>query len=70
MKVILAILGILAIVATAVPAAAQMGNKAGGGGGQRQEKKEDAKPKVDEKGYKSSLDRIPDQKYDPWGKVR
>ena len=53
-----------------MPAAAQMGNKAGGGGGQRQEKKEDAKPKVDEKGYKSSLDRIPDQKYDPWGKVR
>jgi hypothetical protein len=28
------------------------------------------KKKGDDKGYKSALDRIPDQKFDPWGKVR
>jgi hypothetical protein len=33
---------------------------------------EDKKPRVDEKDYKSALDRIPaaEQKVDPWGNVR
>jgi hypothetical protein len=32
----------------------------------------DTHPKVDEKAYKSALDRIPDskEKYDPWGIAR
>jgi hypothetical protein len=35
-------------------------------------KTEEKKVKVDEKAYKSALDRIPDpkQKYDPWQNVR
>jgi hypothetical protein len=28
------------------------------------------KKRVNEKDYKSSLDRLPDQKYDPWAKTR
>jgi hypothetical protein len=41
------------------------------GGGYRGPPVED-KPKVDEKAYKSALDRIPtpDKKYDPWGVAR
>ena len=37
-----------------------------------QQKTEEKKNKVDEKAYKSALDRIPDpkQKYDPWQNVR
>jgi hypothetical protein len=28
------------------------------------------KKRVNDKDYKSSLDRLPDQKYDPWAKTR
>jgi hypothetical protein len=65
MKTLLSILGIVAVLAAAAPAAAQMK-------GGKKEHQETAQPKkkVDEKGYKSALDRIPDQKFDPWGKVR
>jgi hypothetical protein len=56
----------MAALATAMPAAAQMkGGKKGHSEDTTQPKK-----KVDEKGYKSALDRIPDQKFDPWSKVR
>jgi Spy/CpxP family protein refolding chaperone len=31
---------------------------------------QDQKPKVDDKDYHSALDRLPDQKYDPWRGTR
>ena len=65
MKTFLSILGIVAVLATAVPAAAQMK-----GGKKGHQETAQPKKKVDDKGYKSALDRIPDQKFDPWGKVR
>ncbi|HML14635.1 MAG TPA: hypothetical protein VK456_15115 [Xanthobacteraceae bacterium] len=66
MKAFVSILSILAVLATAAPAAAQMkGGKKG-----HDEAAQPKKKNVDEKGYKSALDRIPDQKFDPWGKVR
>lgn len=46
----------------------------GMGGGKKQAKQEqpttDQKKKGDDKGYKASLSRIPDQSYDPWRGVR
>jgi hypothetical protein len=65
MKTLLSILGIVALLASAAPAAAQMK-----GGKKGHQETAQPKKKVDEKGYKSALDRIPDQKFDPWGKVR
>jgi hypothetical protein len=41
--------------------------------GQPDEKKDTRSPeqkKKDESAYKDAVGRIPDQKYDPWGKVR
>jgi hypothetical protein len=67
MKAFLSILSILALLATAGPAAAQM---KGGKKGHNDETAQPKKKNVDDKGYKSALDRIPDQKFDPWGKVR
>ncbi len=66
MKTLLSILSILAVLATAPPAVAQMK------GGKKGHNQDTAQPKkkADDKGYKSALDRIPDQKFDPWGKVR
>jgi hypothetical protein len=32
--------------------------------------KEPPKKRANEKEYKSSLDRLPDKKYDPWAKTR
>jgi hypothetical protein len=31
---------------------------------------EEPKAKVDDKDYKAALDRLPEQKHDPWGTVR
>ena len=44
------------------------GRKHGGG----EQKSEEKKPKVDDKAYKSALDKLPDQKKDndPWRNVR
>jgi hypothetical protein len=65
MKALVSSLGIVAVLATAAPAAAQMK------GGKKGHSHETGQPKkADDKGYKSALDRIPDQKFDPWGKVR
>jgi hypothetical protein len=39
----------------------------------KEEKKDDKTPeqrKAEEKAYKDAITRIPDQKFDPWGKVR
>jgi hypothetical protein len=62
----LAILGALATVSTTLPAHAQ-GKP---GRGPTSPAGPEPKKKVDDKGYKSSLERIPDQKFDPWGKIR
>ena len=58
---------------TALPAQAQMM----GGGGKRGNtsdlrRPDDKKPVIDEKAYKSALERIPEpkEKYDPWGVAR
>jgi hypothetical protein len=65
MKALLCVLGVAVVLATAAPAAAQMK-----GGKKGHQESGQPKKKVDDKGYKSALDRIPDQKFDPWGKVR
>ncbi|KWV60649.1 hypothetical protein AS156_28520 [Bradyrhizobium macuxiense] len=56
---------VLALIAT--PALAQ-GRRGGGG----QDKQTEKKPQIDEKAYKSALDRIPEpkEKYDPWGMTK
>jgi hypothetical protein len=49
------------------------GGKGGMGKGLPDEKKDTRSPeqkKKDENAYKDAVGRIPDQKYDPWGKVR
>lgn len=65
MKALVSILCIAAVLATAAPADAQMK-----GGKKGHQESAQPKKKADDKGYKSALDRIPDQKFDPWGKVR
>ena len=58
----------LAIVSLTVPALAQSrGNRNAAA-----TRKTEAAPKIkaDDKGYKAALDRLPAQKYDPWGTVR
>jgi|HubBroStandDraft_1064217.scaffolds.fasta_scaffold929624_1 hypothetical protein len=68
-----------ALLMCAAPAYAQMGGGMGGKGGQPMgkgmpdEKKDARSPeqkKKDESAYKDAVGRIPDQKFDPWGKVR
>jgi hypothetical protein len=73
-----------ALLMCAAPAYAQMGGGMGGGGlggsrggqmgkGQPEEKKDTRSPeqkKKDESAFKDAVGRIPDGKYDPWGKVR
>jgi hypothetical protein len=59
----------LAIASLTVPLSSQAtarGNKQHAAG----QKTAEPKNKADEKGYKSALDRLPTQKYDPWGVVR
>lgn len=64
----------LTVVASlmAVPAYSQsaLGKRPGNGG--YDGPPPDNKPKIDEKAYKSALERIPepDKKYDPWGVAR
>jgi hypothetical protein len=64
-----------ALLMCAAPAYAQMGGKGGQpmGKGMPDEKKDARSPeqkKKDESAYKDAVGRIPDQKFDPWGKVR
>jgi hypothetical protein len=63
---VLATLAVLATASTTTPAHAQ----AKPGRGPTSPAAPEPKKKVDDKGYKSSLERIPDQKFDPWGKIR
>jgi hypothetical protein len=66
-----------ALLVSAAPAYSQMGGGLAGGRGmpkgQPDEKKDTRSPeqkKKDENAYKDAVGRIPDQKFDPWGKVR
>ena len=73
-RVILAIAA--ALLVYAAPAHAQMGTPRGKGGKMGKgltEEKDTRSPeqkKKDERAYKDAVRRIPDQKFDPWGKVR
>ncbi len=59
------------IVAMAMPAYAQgMGGSGKKGHHKQDQATDDQKKKPDDKGYKASLSRIPDQQYDPWKGVR
>jgi hypothetical protein len=68
-----------ALLMCAAPAYAQMGGGGGMGKGGKMgkglpdEKTDTRSPeqkKKDESAYKDAVGRIPDQKFDPWGKVR
>ena len=77
MRVFRIVLAAAAMVALTASAQAQMGqgmtssanrqNDRPGGAPPPQEKHA---PRANEKDYKSSLNRLPDQKYDPWAKTR
>jgi len=79
MRGLLAILAVAVFVALTGSAEAQMTqpgsmtssanrqNDRPGGAPPPQEK---PTKRANEKDYKSALDRLPDQKYDPWGKTR
>jgi hypothetical protein len=61
----------------AVPAYSQMGSQSisrpMSGAGAPEKKKDEKSPeqkKKEEKAFKDAISRIPDQKFDPWGKVR
>jgi hypothetical protein len=63
------IIATAAVASMTLPAYSQQFNKGSGG---RSPYPVDDRPKVDEKAYKSALERIPepDKKYDPWGVAR
>jgi hypothetical protein len=62
----------LTLVTSLAPPAHSQGLGSKGGGGASAYPAENLPPKVDEKAYKSALDRIPEpsKKYDPWGVAR
>jgi len=70
------LLVVLAVLALTLSAQAQMGQ--GMTGGKEIERRQGGAPppqekpskRANEKDYKSSLDRLPDQKFDPWAKTR
>jgi hypothetical protein len=64
----LAIATIIAALATPVLAQDTAGSNKHHGGEKR--KNEPPKAQVDDKDYKAALDRLPQQKHDPWGTVR
>jgi hypothetical protein len=73
MRILLVVLAVVALTASAQAQMIDM-NQAGkeherreGGAPPPKEKKA---PPSNEKDYKSSLNRLPDQKYDPWAKTR
>jgi Spy/CpxP family protein refolding chaperone len=49
------------------------GSKGGAGGKHRSgsgAKTQEQRPKVDDKEYRAAIDRLPDQKFDPWKNAR
>ena len=65
----LRIITALLIVLVTMPVYAQ-GMSGGKGHHAHEQKVEDPKKKPDDKGYNSSLAKMPDKKYDPWQNVR
>jgi hypothetical protein len=49
---------------------ATSGGKHRKGTGQKTQEQEKKQPKVDDKEYRSAIDRLPDQKFDPWRNTR
>jgi len=66
MRIFVVALAIVSLTLPLSPQAMARGNKQRGA----EQKTAEPKNKADEKGYKSALDRLPTQKYDPWGAVR
>lgn len=60
----------LALASLMLPALAQEGPRGGKHRGGGEQKTAQPKTKANDKDYKSALDRLPDQKYDPWGTTR
>ena len=59
------------VIALAAPAFAQdMAGSNKHHGAPKRAKAEAPKVKADDKDYKAALDRLPQQKYDPWGTAR
>jgi hypothetical protein len=63
----------LALSVMVASAQAQLGGPGGGGGAthqpfdkRNQKSSEPAKPKADDKAYRSALKNLPDKQYDPW----
>lgn len=60
---------VLAILSFTLPAFSQSMGRGGKHKGAEQKTQQPAN-KANDKDYKSALDRIPTQKYDPWGTMR
>jgi hypothetical protein len=77
MRYVLAAAAAAALVLAAVPAYAQYGSSLSHSplsNARQEDSKKDAKTpdekKKEESAYKDAVGRIPDKKFDPWGKVR
>ena len=77
MRGLRAVVAVAAIVALTASAEAQMGQNMLQGANHQNDRPGGAPPpqekpskRANDKDYKSSLERLPDQKYDPWAKTR
>jgi hypothetical protein len=77
MRGLRAVVAVAAIVALTASAEAQMGQNVLQGANRQNDRPGGAPPpqekptkRANEKDYKSSLERLPDQKFDPWAKTR
>jgi hypothetical protein len=70
MRAFLVALAIVAMTATAYAQALDGMVHGGNKGNETSGPKEPPKKRANEKEYKSSLGRLPDKKFDPWGNVR
>jgi hypothetical protein len=77
MRLLVVAMTAAALMVPAVPAYSQMGGSSSIAKpmpkAQEEKKKDELTPeqkKAQEKAYKDAITRIPDQKFDPWGKVR
>jgi hypothetical protein len=77
MRVFRIVVAAAAMVALTASAQAQMGQGMMSGANRQSDRPGGAPPpqekptkRANDKDYKSSLDRLPDQKYDPWAKTR
>jgi hypothetical protein len=65
------VVALAAIALLIVPAHAQGRGKGRNSGSQQQQSAEQKQKAAEaEKAYKAALDKIPDQKFDPWAKMR